>query len=158
MQLEWKDLGYSFFCRDCKGMTQLTPLLLFPSPLNSKWSKYMEKKCLCLLFHHITQLCGLFYHIFIFFSTHSSKCLPPPLSTSCAQAESLPFPSLVHLELQAGHNRESLYKNRRPENPNYHLFHMQLWADHTIIKSSELEGTSEGQLVQLPCNEQEHHS
>jgi len=26
-----------------------------------------------------------------------------------------------------------------------------------IVESIELEGTSEGHLVQLPCNEQEHH-
>lgn len=79
MQLEWKDLGYSFFCRDCKGMTLLTPLLLFPSPPpNSKWSKYMEKKCLCLLFHHITQLCGLFYHIFFFFFFYAFFKMPSP--------------------------------------------------------------------------------
>ena len=32
----------------------------------------------------------------------------------------------------------------------------QASACHRIIKSLELDGTSEGHLVQLPCNEQEH--
>ena len=30
--------------------------------------------------------------------------------------------------------------------------------EYRIIEYSELEGTSEGHLVQLPCNEQGHHS
>ena len=40
----------------------------------------------------------------------------------------------------------------------YFFTWQNLELENRVIEPLELEGTSEGKLVQLPCNEQGHHS